>query len=139
MADQEQKQPTRKSRPSKAKSAYAIALEKVQSEQTSQPSEQRDIQDPEQPNIQPATHTDRKISNQQKVKTAKQKTIQTEEQPTSKTKKQQRTKATYYLDIEDIIAIDTIQIKRYRATHTKPEKSELVSEAIQLLFKQENS
>jgi hypothetical protein len=87
------------------------------------------------------------MSNQQKVKTLKQKATQpvnqkntqTEEHLTGKPEKQQRTKATYYLDMEDIIAIDTLQIQRYRATGKKPEKSELVSEAIQLLFKQKNN
>jgi hypothetical protein len=162
MEDQK-KQPTRKSRPAKPKSAYALALEKVQGEQTVQPVEQQpiqteihsDIQKSEHPTIEPVEQPKPKTVKQEKVKTPTQQSIQTAKQEViqpvkqldiqtathtdSKPEKQQRTKGTYYLDMEDIIAIDTIQTKRYRATGKKPEKSEIVSEAIQLLFKQENS
>jgi len=162
MAD-EQKQTTRKTRPPKPKSAYALALEQVQGEQTTPPAEQQPIQTTNHSNIQEPEHStsepentpEVKTAKQQKSKTSRQQSTQTgkqentkpvkqldskiKENSDSKPEKQQRTKATYYLDIEDIIAIDTIQTKRYRTTHKKPEKSELVSEAIQLLFKQENS
>ena len=50
--------------------------------------------------------------------------------------KQRRIKATFYLRPDDIIAIDEMQTKRFRAQGKKPEKSELVSEAIQLLAQQ---
>jgi hypothetical protein len=56
----------------------------------------------------------------------------------SQTVKRQRIKTTFYLQPEDIIAIDELQIKRFRERSKKPEKSELVSEAIQLLFSKQN-
>ena len=131
MADQEQKQPAKKTRPPKAKSAYTLALQKVQGEQTIQTEEQSDTQAP--------NHLDIEPSKQETSQPAQgEQTTQLTEQPASKPEKQQRTKATYYLNMEDIIAIDTMQTQRYRATGKKPEKSELVSQAIQLLFQQEN-
>ncbi len=60
-------------------------------------------------------------------------------QPNGKTAKQQRIKATYYLSPDDIVAIDTMQTKRFKQVGKKPEKSDLVSEAIQLLFRQLDS
>ncbi|HEY1247685.1 MAG TPA: hypothetical protein VGE97_01735 [Nitrososphaera sp.] len=147
MADQEQKQPTKKSRTPKTKSAYALALEKVQGEQTNQTEEQPNIQPSEQKTSQPAkgdttiqtaNHSNSKTEKQSDTKTAGQTASQLSQQADSKPGRQQRTKATYYLNMEDIISIDTIQTKRFRATGKKPEKSELVSEAIQLLSKQEN-
>jgi hypothetical protein len=56
----------------------------------------------------------------------------------SKPAKPRRIKATFYLHPEDIIAIDEMQTKRFREHGKKPEKSELVSEAIQALSKQRN-
>jgi hypothetical protein len=147
MADQEQKQSTKKPRASKTKSAYALALEKVQGEQPSQTEEQSNIQPSEQLTTQPtkgdttiqtANHSTRQTEKQSDIQTAKHTASQLLQQADSKPDKQQRTKATYYLNMEDIITIDTIQTKRFRATGKKPEKSELVSEAIQLLSKQEN-
>ena len=84
---------------------------------------------------------------QQPMKTAEQLDTQTVEQPDSKTSKhlpsktakQPRIKATFYLTADDIIAIDTMQTNQFRLNGKKPEKSELVSEAIQLLFRQQNS
>jgi hypothetical protein len=52
--------------------------------------------------------------------------------------KKQRIKATFYLKASDIVAIRTMQIKRFEQSGKTPEISELVSEAIQLLAKQEN-
>jgi hypothetical protein len=60
-------------------------------------------------------------------------------QPASKTAKRQRIKATFYLRPEDIIAIDEMQTRRFREDGKKPEKSELVSEAIQVLSKQRHA
>jgi hypothetical protein len=54
----------------------------------------------------------------------------------SKPAKPRRIKATFYLRPEDIIAIDEMQTKRFREHGKKPEKSELVSEAIQALSKE---
>ena len=56
----------------------------------------------------------------------------------SKPAKPRRIKATFYLHPEDIIAIDEMQTQRFREHGKKPEKSELVSEAIQALSKQRN-
>ena len=53
--------------------------------------------------------------------------------------KPRRIKATFYLHPEDIIAIDEMQTKRFREHGKKPEKSELVSEAIQVLSQQLNT
>jgi hypothetical protein len=64
--------------------------------------------------------------------------ILTVRQSDSKPAKQRRIKATFYLRPEDIIAIDEMQTKRFREHGKKPEKSELVSEAIQVLSKQIN-
>ena len=56
--------------------------------------------------------------------------------PASQPAKPRRIKATFYLYPEDIIAIDEMQTQRFREHGKKPEKSELVSEAIQALSKQ---
>lgn len=147
MTDQEQKQPTKKSRTPKTKSAYSLALEKVQGEQPSQTEEQSNIPPSEQKTSQTAkgdttiqtdNHSTSKTEKQLDTQTAEHTVSQLLQHSDSKPDKQQRTKATYYLNMEDIISIDTIQTKRFRATGKKPEKSELVSEAIQLLSKQEN-
>lgn len=55
------------------------------------------------------------------------------------TVKQQRIKATFYLDPEDSIAIDQMQTEQFRKSGKKPERSQIVSEAIQSLFRQRNS
>jgi hypothetical protein len=106
----------------KKPSVYSLALKQVQQ---ANPDEQ------EQPTIQ--------VSKQQDSQTARQPTVQTSEHLNSKPAKQQRIKATFYLQPEDIIAIDEMQTKRFREKGKKPEKSELVSEAIQLLSKQQDS
>jgi hypothetical protein len=45
--------------------------------------------------------------------------------------KRQRIKVTVYLEPEDVIVIDELQIKEFKETGKKPEKSEIVSRAIQ--------
>jgi hypothetical protein len=70
--------------------------------------------------------------------TVKQQDSLTVSQLDSKPAKPRRIKATFYLYPEDIIAIDEMQTKRFREHGKKPEKSELVSEAIQALSKQLN-
>ena len=70
--------------------------------------------------------------------TVKQQDSLTVRQLDSKPAKPRRIKATFYLHPEDIIAIDEMQTKRFREHGKKPEKSELVSEAIQALSKQLN-
>jgi len=70
--------------------------------------------------------------------TSRQSDVLTSDQLDSKPAKPRRIKATFYLHPEDIIAIDEMQTKRFREHGKKPEKSELVSEAIQALSKQVN-
>jgi hypothetical protein len=70
--------------------------------------------------------------------TSKQKDSLTARRLDSQPAKPRRIKATFYLYPEDIIAIDEMQTKRFREQGKKPEKSELVSEAIQALSKQVN-
>ena len=70
--------------------------------------------------------------------TSRQSDVLTVNQLDSKPAKPRRIKATFYLHPEDIIAIDEMQTKRFREHGKKPEKSELVSEAIQALSKQVN-
>ncbi len=106
----------------KKPSVYSLALKQVQQ---GNPDEQ------ELPTVQ--------ALEQQDSQTAKQLNVQPSEHPDSKIVKPQRIKATFYLPPEDIIAIDEMQTKRFREKGKKPEKSELVSEAIQLLSKQQNS
>lgn len=118
----------------KKPSVYSLALKQVQQankDEQGQPGEQRDSQEGEQPTIQ--------ASEQSNSKPVKQLTVQEPEHLDSKPVKQQRIKATFYLQPEDIIAIDEMQTKRFRENRKKPEKSELVSEAIQLLLRQQNS
>jgi hypothetical protein len=95
----------------KKPSVYSLALKHVQ-----------------QPHQEEQEHPDSQTVRQPDVLTARQ--------SDRRTVKQQRIKATFYLRPEDIIAIDEMQTKRFRERGKKPEKSELVSEAIQLLSKQ---
>ena len=44
-----------------------------------------------------------------------------------------RVKATFYLEIDDIEAIDDLQLAELRRTGKKPEKSQIVSRAIKRL------
>jgi hypothetical protein len=52
--------------------------------------------------------------------------------------KQSRIKATFYLNPEDVLAIDEMQSNEFRRIGKKPERSELVSRAIQA-FKEQHS
>ncbi len=60
-------------------------------------------------------------------------------QPDGKAAKAQRIKATFYLEPEDIIAIDRMQTEEFTRTGKKPERSHLVSRAIQALMRQQDS
>jgi hypothetical protein len=71
--------------------------------------------------------------------TSKQPDVLTVKHLDSKPAKPRRIKATFYLRPEDIIAIDEMQTKRFREHGKKPEKSVLVSEAIQALSKALNT
>jgi|SRR6266705_2673959 len=86
--------------------------------------------------VQQAQHDEQE---QQASQTSSQSDVLTVKQPDSKPAKPRRIKATFYLRPEDIIAIDEMQTKRFREHGKKPEKSELVSEAIQALSKQLNT
>ena len=97
----------------KKPSVYSRALQQVQHAEYDE-QEQPDSQTSRQSEVLPAKHLD------------------------SKPAKPRRIKATFYLHPEDIIAIDEMQTKRFREHGKKPEKSELVSEAIQALSKQRN-
>ncbi len=57
----------------------------------------------------------------------------------NKAAKTQRIKATFYLDAADIVAIDRMQTEEFTRTGKKPERSHLVSRAIQALAKQQGS
>ena len=88
-------------------------------------------------------HAQQKQSDSQTVKqqdylTSRQSDVLTANQLDSKPAKPRRIKATFYLHPEDIIAIDEMQTKRFREHGKKPEKSQLVSEAIQAFSKQRN-
>ncbi len=62
---------------------------------------------------------------------------QTPERPDVQTSKQPlRVKATFYLNSEDIIAIDQMQTEEFKRTGKKPERSHIVSRAIQGLARQ---
>ena len=102
----------------KKPSVYARALHEVQHAQQEQ--------------------SDSQTVKQQDSLTSGQSDILTANQLDSKPAKPRRIKATFYLHPEDIIAIDEMQTKRFREHGKKPEKSELVSEAIQALSKQLN-
>ncbi len=79
--------------------------------------------------------------------TAERSGAQTLEQPDSqelgrldnKAAKTQRIKATFYLEVADIVAIDRMQTEEFTRTGKKPERSHLVSRAIQALAKQQGS
>jgi hypothetical protein len=53
------------------------------------------------------------------------------QRPEQRPSKQRRIKATFYLNPEDVLAIDEMQSNEFRRTGKKPERSELVSRAIQ--------
>lgn len=53
--------------------------------------------------------------------------------------KRSRIKATFYLNPDDVLAIDHMQSEEFRQTGKKPERSEIVSRAIQALKEQSSS
>jgi hypothetical protein len=50
-----------------------------------------------------------------------------------------RVKVTVYLNPDDVVAIDEMQIAEFKKTGRKPEKSELVSRAVQMLKQSDSS
>ncbi len=57
------------------------------------------------------------------------------DEPSRPSSKKKRIKATFYLEPEDILAIDHLQSEEFRETGKKPERSVLVSRAIQEYIK----
>jgi len=55
------------------------------------------------------------------------------EQPAVEPPKQRRIKATFYLTPDDVLSIDGMQSEEFRQTGKKPERSHIVSRAIQVL------
>lgn len=53
--------------------------------------------------------------------------------------KKHRIKATFYLEPDDILAIDSMQSQEFKKTGKKPERSEIVSRAIKLFKNQESA
>lgn len=75
--------------------------------------------------------TDRKPSRQRdssKTKTAKS--------PDSQTSSHPKIKATFHLTVDDILVIDRLQSLEFSQTGKKPERSQIVARALQLLAKQ---
>jgi hypothetical protein len=100
----------------KKPSVYSLALKEVQH-----------------PHHEEQGQSDIQTSGQSDIQMSRQLGSQPSSQLDSQPAKPRRIKATFYLRPDDIIAIDEMQTKRFRAEGKKPEKSELVSEAIQLL------
>ena len=58
--------------------------------------------------------------------------------PSRQAVKQQRIKATFYINREDVLAIDEMQSNEFRRTGKKPERSDIVSRAIQAYKEQQD-
>src|SRR5215472_15848242 len=101
------------------KSQYSLALEQVQAQSSESTA---------------ALVLEAGTVEQSDSQTANQPTVQTAQQLDNKPAKHQRIKATFYLSPADIIAIDKMQTAKFEKNGKKPEKSDLVSKAIQLLF-----
>jgi hypothetical protein len=106
--------------------AYTQSLQETQRRAEEQPGEQ--------PDSKPENTLERKTEKQEDSKTARQKNVKTLRQKDSQTG--ERIKATFYLQPEDILTIDEVQMQRFRTTGNKPLRSEVVSEAIKLLGQQ---
>jgi len=86
------------------------------------------------------------VTDEQDSQTAERSDVSTLEQSDSqelgqldnKATKMQRIKATFYLEAADIVAIDRMQTEEFTRTGKKPERSQLVSRAIQVLAKQKD-
>jgi len=84
------------------------------------------------------------VTDEPNDQTAERSDARTLEQPDSqefgrldnKAAKTQRIKATFYLEPADIVAIDRMQTEEFTRTGKKPERSQLVSRAIQTLLRQ---
>ena len=68
-------------------------------------------------------------------KPSRQKAVQTSGRANGQTETHPRIKATFHLSMDDVLAIDRLQITMFSKTGKKPERSHIVSEALQLLAK----
>ena len=98
---------------------------------TDEDAEGQDTQPTEGPNV--------KAARRSGAQTSKPLDVQAPEQPDSQATKTQRIKATFYLEPADIVAIDQMQTEEFKRTGKKPERSHIVSRAVQLLAIQEDS
>ena len=80
--------------------------------------------------------TDTEIPELEATPPASQPAVQTAKQRDSQEPKPQRIKATFYLTPEDILAIDHMLAEEFKRTGKKPERSHIVSRALQLLRQQ---
>lgn len=64
--------------------------------------------------------------------------VETGTHEANRTDKYERIKATFYLNPQDVIAIDQMLIEAFKKSGRKPERSHIVSEAIQYLFRQKS-
>ena len=83
-----------------------------------------------------SSQQDSKMEIQQNGITARQDDRKPVKQENSKTAKQGLVKRTYYLESEVILALNEIQMSRFRETGVKPTSSEIINEAIKLLKQQ---
>ena len=83
-----------------------------------------------------SSQQDSNMEIQQNGITARQDDRKPAKQENSKTAKQGLVKRTYYLESEVILALNEIQMSRFRETGVKPTSSEIINEAIKLLKQQ---
>lgn len=83
--------------------------------------------------------TDRRPARQRdssKTKTSKSPDSQTSKSPDGQTSSHPKIKATFHLNVDDILVIDRLQSLEFSQTGKKPERSQIVARALQLLAKQ---
>lgn len=82
-----------------------------------------------------ASLKDRRATDQQGLNAIFQNPTEAISEPENKVSdnKENFIKATYYLELDQITVLETIQLKQRKETGSKPDKSSLVREAISLL------
>jgi hypothetical protein len=83
--------------------------------------------------------TDTEIPELEPMQPPEQTDIQTSRNLDIQEAKPERIKATFHLNPEDILAIDHMQAEEFKRTRKKPERSQIVSRALQLLLQQHYS
>jgi hypothetical protein len=83
--------------------------------------------------------TDTEIPELEPTQPSEQTDVQTSRHLDIQEAKPERIKATFHLNPEDILAIDHMQAEEFKRTRKKPERSQIVSRALQLLLKQQYS